>query len=127
MEYLDTLNEEVKQYFKILSPEFQEWLLEYIDTPEMQRIKGTSMSCGTDYSKLFNFTYWYSNLEHSVGVALIIWHFTHYIIPLTKYNNTVCRINEISKQAENDINEYFNIKHYKYTGFEFDFKPYENR
>lgn len=354
MEYLDTLNEEVKQYFKILSPEFPEWLLEYIDTPEMQRIDGTSMSCGTDYSKVFNVRYWYSNLDHSVGVALIIWHFTHnkkqtlaglfhdiatptfkhcidfmngdsehqesteerteqiirnsnsimellkrdgikveeicdykiypiadndtpklsadrfeytfssglsfhrvweldsikeiyndvvilkneeeieelgfnnidicekythiisklwpewisdkdrtvmqfladivksmnvkgyltiddlynlsekevidrilnckdeyirenfikfqnatsvygsdtpikdkycisvkakrrYIIPLTKYNNTVCRINEISKQAENDINEYFNIKHYKYTGFDFDFKPYKNR
>lgn len=353
MEYLDILNEEVKQYFKILSPEFPTWLLEYINTPEMQRIKGTSMSCGTDYSKLFNFTYWYSNLEHSVGVALIGWHFTNdkkqtlaglfhdiatptfkhcidfmngdsehqesteerteqiirnskdimkllkrdgikveeicdyhvypiadndtpklsadrfeytfssglsfhrvwelktikeiynnvcvlknengidelgfkdwkvcekyihiisklwpewisdedrtvmqfladivksmnvkgyltvddlynlsekevidrilncedeyirenfikfqnatsvygsdtpikdkycisvkakrrYIIPLTKYNNTICRINEISKQAENDINEYFNIKHYKYTGFEFDFKPYKN-
>lgn len=37
--YLDTLNEEVKEYFKILSPEFPKWLLEYVDTPEMQRIK----------------------------------------------------------------------------------------
>lgn len=36
--YLDNLNEEVKAYFKILSPEFPEWLLEYIDTPEMQRL-----------------------------------------------------------------------------------------
>lgn len=74
--YLENLNEEVKQYFKILSPEFPKWLLEYIETPEMQRINGTSMSCGTDYSKLFNNRYWYSNLDHSVGVALIIWHFT---------------------------------------------------
>ncbi len=75
--YLDNLNDEVKEYFKILSPEFPEWLLEYIDTPEMQRIGGISMSCGTDYSKCFNVRYWYSNLDHSVGVALIIWHFTH--------------------------------------------------
>lgn len=74
--YLTTLNEEVREYFKILSPEFPTWLLEYIETPGMQRIKGTSMSCGTDYSKVFNLRYWYSNLEHSVGVALIIWHFT---------------------------------------------------
>lgn len=74
--YLENLNEEVKQYFKILSPEFPNWLLEYIETPEMQRINGTSMNCGTDYSKLFNNRYWYSNLDHSVGVALIIWHFT---------------------------------------------------
>lgn len=74
--YIENLNEEVKQYFKILSPEFPKWLLEYIETPEMQRINGISMSCGTDYSRLFNNKYWYSNLDHSVGVALIIWHFT---------------------------------------------------
>ena len=75
--YYDSLNDEVKEYFSILSPEFPTWLLEYIDTPEMERISKISMSCGTDYSKCFNLRYWYSNLDHSVGVALIIWHFTH--------------------------------------------------
>ena len=35
------------------------------------------MSCGTDYSNCFDLKYWYSNLDHSVGVALIIWNFTH--------------------------------------------------
>lgn len=74
--YLENLNDETKQYFKILSPDFPEWLIEYIETPEMQRIYGTSMSCGTDYTKVFNLKYWYSNLEHSIGVALIIWNFT---------------------------------------------------
>lgn len=75
--YYDSLNDEIKKYFSILSPEFPKWLLEYIDTPEMQRISKISMSCGTDYSKCFNVRYWYSNLDHSVGVALIIWNFTH--------------------------------------------------
>lgn len=74
--YLKNLNPEVKEYFKILSPEFPEWLLEYIDTPEMKRIDGISIFCGTDYTKLFNNRFWYSNLDHSVGVALIIWNFT---------------------------------------------------
>ena len=74
--YLENLNEEIREYFNILSPEFPEWLIEYIETPEMQRIHGISMHCGTDYSKLFNIKYWYSNLDHSVGVALIVWHFT---------------------------------------------------
>lgn len=74
--YLKSLNPEVQAYFKILSPEFPEWLLEYIYTPEMQRIHGISIFCGTDYTKLFNNKFWYSNLDHSVGVALIIWHFT---------------------------------------------------
>ena len=75
--YLENLNDEVREYFNILSPDFPEWLLEYINTPEMQRIGKISISCGTDYSKCFKIKYWYSNLEHSVGVALIIWNFTH--------------------------------------------------
>ena len=74
--YFESLNKEIQEYFKILSPEFPEWLLEYIDTPEMQRIDGTSINCGTDYTKVFNIKYWYSNLHHSIGVALIVWHFT---------------------------------------------------
>lgn len=74
--YLENLNEEVREYFKILSPEFPKWLLEYIETPEMQRIGGIALGCGTDYTKVFNTRYWYSNLDHSVGVALIVWHFT---------------------------------------------------
>ena len=49
--YLENLDEEVREYFKILSPEFPEWLIEYIETPEMKRIHGISMNCGTDYSK----------------------------------------------------------------------------
>jgi len=55
--YLSTLSDEIREYFKILSPEFPEWLLEYIDTPEMQRISGISMNCGTDYTKIFNIKY----------------------------------------------------------------------
>ena len=74
--YIDNLNDEVREYFSILSPEFPEWLLEYIDTPEMERIGKISISCGTDYSRCFNIRYFYSNLDHSVGVALIIWNFT---------------------------------------------------
>ncbi len=75
--YLDSLNSEIREYFRILCPEFPSWLLEYIDTPAMSRIGGISLNCGTDYSGCFHSRYWYSNLDHSVGVALIIWNFTH--------------------------------------------------
>ena len=75
--YLNSLNKEVKEYFKILSNDFPEWLEDYIATKEMQRLSKISMNCGCNYSKCFNIRYWYSNLEHSVGVALIIWNFTH--------------------------------------------------
>jgi len=73
--YIEGLNEEVREYFKVLSPEFPEWLLEYIETPEMQKQNGISVSCGTIYSKMYH-QMWYSSLDHSIAVALIIWHFT---------------------------------------------------
>ena len=77
MDYYNNLNEEIRAYFNILCPQFPTWLCEYIETPEMQRISKISISCGTNYSGCFNIKYWCSNLDHSVGVALIIWNFTH--------------------------------------------------
>lgn len=74
--YFDNLNDETKEYFRILSPEFPKWMHEYINTPELQRIHKISMCCGADYTKIFNVQYWFSNLDHSIGVALIIWNFT---------------------------------------------------
>lgn len=34
------------------------------------------MSCGTIYSDLFENNFFYSSLDHSIAVALIVWHFT---------------------------------------------------
>ena len=65
-EYLKNLNEEIRDYLKILSLEFPEWLLEYIYTPEMMRLDGIGMSCGTLYTKVYNDRYFYSSLTHSV-------------------------------------------------------------
>lgn len=76
--YLESLdNEEIKEYLKILSPQFPEWLVEYIYTPEMLRLNGIGTTCGTLYTKVYNDKYFYSSLMHSVAVALIIWNFTH--------------------------------------------------
>jgi len=76
-EYFNNLNAEVKEYLKILSLEFPEWLLEYINTPEILRLDGVGMSNGTLYTKVYNDKYYYSSLTHSIGVALILWNFTH--------------------------------------------------
>ncbi len=73
--YIDTLNETVKSYYKILSEDFPDFLNEYINTPEMLKQAKISVSCGTIYSKMYN-QMWYSSLDHSIAVALIIWHFT---------------------------------------------------
>ena len=76
MQKLDIENEIVREYFKILSDEFPEFLYDYMNTPEMQRLKGTSCACGTDHTKVFNNKFYYSNYEHSIGAALIVWNFT---------------------------------------------------
>ena len=53
MRYIDSVNKDIKGYFKILEPEFPEWLNEYIDTKELLSQQYISMTCGTIYSDLF--------------------------------------------------------------------------
>lgn len=74
---MEDVNEKVKQYFKVLEPDFPEWLNDYINTPELLKQQYISMTCGTIYSNLFESDFLYSSLDHSIGVALIVWHFTH--------------------------------------------------
>lgn len=74
--YFETLNKTIKEYFSILSNEVPDFLYDYINTPEMQKQAGISVSCGTYYSNIFNKMLWYSSLDHSVAVSLIIWNFT---------------------------------------------------
>ena len=76
MNYINKLNNFKKEYFSILCPTFPDWLIDYIETDEMQRLSGIGMMCGTNYSKLFNYISNNSTLDHSIGVALIIWNFT---------------------------------------------------
>ena len=75
--YYQSLDNEIKDYFKVLEPDFPAWLNEYIDTKELLFQKNISVTCGTIYSTLFESKFFFSSLDHSVAVALIIWHFTH--------------------------------------------------
>ena len=75
--YYDNISKEIKDYFKILEPDFPEWLNEYIDTKELLSQQYISVTCGTIYSDLFESNFFFSSLDHSVAVALIVWHFTH--------------------------------------------------
>lgn len=75
--YYYNVSKEIKDYFKILEPEFPEWLNEYIDTKELLLQQYISVTCGTIYSDLFESDFFFSSLDHSVAVALIVWHFTH--------------------------------------------------
>lgn len=77
MNYIDNLDKQIKDYFKILEPTFPNWLNDYINTKELLHQQYISVTCGTIYSNLFESNTFYSSLDHSIGVALIIWHFTH--------------------------------------------------
>lgn len=69
-------NEEIKKYLQILSKEFPAFLIEYANVPEMQRLKGISMVSACEYTKLIPYKFFHTRYEHSLGVALIVWHFT---------------------------------------------------
>ena len=77
MSYIDKVDKRIKDYFKVLESDFPLWLNDYIETKEMLHQQYISLSCGTYYSKLYNHDIFYSSLDHSIGVALIVWHFTH--------------------------------------------------
>ena len=76
MNYIDSLRKNVKEYFNILEPNFPVWLIDYINTEAILRQKDISVACGKIYTNMFKDMQFYSNLEHSIGVALIVWHFT---------------------------------------------------
>lgn len=66
----------IKAYQEILSPVFPEFLRPFIELPLLQRLAGIGLLCGTDWTKLYKNRFFYSRLDHSIGVALIIWNFT---------------------------------------------------
>lgn len=67
------------QLWKIYCQEIPEFIKSLIQTPSMQRLKDVGMNCGVEYT---NFAFFqniipYSRYEHSIGVSLIVYHFTH--------------------------------------------------
>ena len=77
MNYLENVDKRIIEYFNILEPEFPGWLNDFINTKELLPQRYISITCGTIYSNLFESDFFFSSLDHSVAVALIIWHFTH--------------------------------------------------
>ena len=75
--YVEELNENTKNYYSILSKDFPDFLDDYINTPEMQKLDGINQICGEYWMKENIYEDMYSVLRHSIGVALIIWNFTH--------------------------------------------------
>ena len=62
----------------IYSKDFPDFIKELINTPEFKRLSNVGMNCGCEYTSfpIFSNGKDYTRYEHSIGVALIIWHFT---------------------------------------------------
>ena len=67
--------------WKIYCDEMPEFIEKLAGTQAMQRLKYVGMSCGCEYVALhrrgMDQSHRYTRFEHSVGVALIVWNFTH--------------------------------------------------
>ncbi len=64
--------------YTIYHPEIPAFLQNAADTPPMQRLRAVGMNCGCEYTAFprFDRCTRYSRYDHSLGVGLIVWHFT---------------------------------------------------
>lgn len=64
--------------WNIYHPEIPDFLTEAADAPAMLRLQNVGMNCGCEYTNFPDFAHLapYSRFDHSMGVALIVWHFT---------------------------------------------------
>lgn len=64
--------------WSVYEAEVPGFLLWFLDSPALRRIGGVGMNCGCEYTDfpLFRRVLPYSRLDHSVGAALIVWHWT---------------------------------------------------
>ncbi len=74
----DKASYDISEYHRILNGgnSIPDFLIPYIKLPLLQRLKGIGLLCGTDWTPLYKNRFYYSRLDHSIGVALIIYHFT---------------------------------------------------
>lgn len=68
----------MNQLWSVYHNEIPSFLREFSAAPPMARLKGVGMNCGCEYTRFPRFADIgpYSRYDHSLGVALIVWHFT---------------------------------------------------
>ena len=66
------------ELWHIYHEDIPDFLAEAAATPPMARLRGVGMNCGCEYTAFSLFSGWqsYSRFDHSMGAALITWHFT---------------------------------------------------
>ena len=67
------------QHISLYHDGIPSFLTDCAATPCVQRLRGVGMNCGCEYTSFPRFSGLkpYSRCDHSLGVAMIVWHFTH--------------------------------------------------
>ena len=91
----------INEYYKILSPEFPEFLKKYLSLPLLTRLMGVGLLCGSDWTPLFQNNFYYSRFDHSVATALIAWHFTH-----DKIQTIAALLHDVSTPAFSHVSDF---------------------
>ncbi|MBR4907125.1 MAG: hypothetical protein IKZ44_09800, partial [Clostridia bacterium] len=67
------------EHYTIYHNEIPAVIRDCMDAPCVQRLRDVGMNCGCEYTSFPRFAGLlpYSRFDHSVGAALIVWHFTH--------------------------------------------------
>lgn len=67
------------EHYRLYHEDIPEIIADFAAVPEMQRLRGVGMNCGCEYTAfpMFAGLQPYSRFDHSMGAALIVWHFTH--------------------------------------------------
>lgn len=68
----------MSEMYNVYHQEIPDFLQEILKTPPMQRLKDIGVECGCRYTgfPVFSKYTMYSRFDHSLGVAMILWHFT---------------------------------------------------
>ena len=107
------------QLWKIYYQEMPEFIKALIQTPSLQRLKDIGMNCGVEYT---NFAFFqniipYSRYEHSIGVGLIVYHFTH-----DKKQTVAGLLHDIATPVFAHTIDFYHQDHLKQESTEFDTK-----
>lgn len=107
------------QLWKIYYQEMPEFIKVLIQTPSLQRLKDIGMNCGVEYT---NFSFFqnsipYSRYEHSIGVSLIVYHFTH-----DKKQTVAGLLHDIATPVFAHTIDFYHQDHLKQESTEFDTK-----
>jgi len=92
---------DLEKYHQILSLDFPDFLNHYIELPILQRLSSVGLLCGTDWTPLYQNRFFYSRLDHSIGTALIAWHFTH-----SKKQAIAALLHDVSTPAFSHVSDF---------------------